>query len=90
MGDLINGIFLGGVYTTVALGLTLVFGVMRLVNLAHGELLVGGGFLAYSVTSLLGVDPLIALLLVVPAVMAICTRADFEMTTSRPLTRIEP
>jgi branched-chain amino acid transport system permease protein len=71
MGDLVNGIFLGGVYTTVALGLTLVFGVMRLVNLAHGELLVGGGFLAYSVMSWLGVGPLVALAVVVPLVAAI-------------------
>jgi branched-chain amino acid transport system permease protein len=71
MDDLINGIFIGGVYTTVALGLTLVFGVMRLVNLAHGELLVGGGFLAYTVTTWLGTDPLVALLIVVPALMAI-------------------
>ena len=72
MGDLINGIFLGGVYTTVALGLTLVFGVMRLVNLAHGELLVGGGFLAYTVTTWLGIDPLVALVVVAPALMAVC------------------
>jgi branched-chain amino acid transport system permease protein len=71
MDDLINGIFLGGVYTTVALGLTLVFGVMRLVNLAHGELLVGGGFLAYTVSSWLGLDPLVALVVVVPVVMAV-------------------
>jgi branched-chain amino acid transport system permease protein len=71
MGDLINGIFVGGVYTSVALGLTLVFGVMRLVNLAHGELLVGGGFLAYTVTSQLGIDPLVALLLVAPALMLV-------------------
>jgi branched-chain amino acid transport system permease protein len=71
MADLINGIFLGGVYTTVALGLTLVFGVMRLVNLAHGELLVGGGFLAYSAMSWLGLDPLVALVVVVPAAMVV-------------------
>jgi len=71
MGDLINGIFIGGVYTTVALGLTLVFGVMRLVNLAHGELLVAGGFLAFSVVGWLGVDPLVALVIVVPAAIAV-------------------
>jgi branched-chain amino acid transport system permease protein len=71
MGELINGIFVGGVYTSVALGLTLVFGVMRLVNLAHGELLVGGGFLAYTVASRLGIDPLVALVVVAPALMLV-------------------
>jgi branched-chain amino acid transport system permease protein len=66
--ELINGILLGGLYATVALGLTLVFGVMRLVNLAHGEMLVGAAYLSYFFSSQLGLDPLVSLALVAPAV----------------------
>jgi branched-chain amino acid transport system permease protein len=68
MHELINGILLGGLYASVALGLTLVFGVMRLVNLAHGELLVGAAYVSYSITSHVGLDPLVSLLIAVPAV----------------------
>jgi branched-chain amino acid transport system permease protein len=71
MSELISAIFLGGMYATVSLGLTLVFGVMRLVNLAHGELLVGGGYLAFFFSEHLNLDPFVSLLLVIPAVMAI-------------------
>jgi branched-chain amino acid transport system permease protein len=66
---IVNGLLLGGLYTVIALGLSLVFGVMRMINLAYGEFLVGGAFLAYYVTDGLGVDPLVSLLIVVPAFM---------------------
>jgi branched-chain amino acid transport system permease protein len=68
---IVNGLLLGGLYATVALGLSLVFGVLRLVNLAHGELLIGGAFLSYLVVDGLGIDPLLSLVLVIPAVFAI-------------------
>ena len=71
MNQLITALFLGGLYATVSLGLTLVFGVMRLVNLAHGELLMGGGYLALFCSQHLGMDPFLSLVLVVPALMAI-------------------
>ncbi len=64
---IVNGILLGGLYTVIALGLSLIFGVMRLVNLAHGVFVIGGGYLSYLVTSHLGLDPLLALVLVAPA-----------------------
>jgi branched-chain amino acid transport system permease protein len=63
---LIDGLFLGGLYASTALGLTLVFGVMRVVNLAHGELLIGGCYLAYALSVGLGLDPLLSLLIVAP------------------------
>jgi branched-chain amino acid transport system permease protein len=68
---IVNGLLLGGLYTVIALGLSLVFGVMRMINLAYGEFLVGGAFLAYYVTDGLGVDPLVSLLIVVPAFMVL-------------------
>jgi branched-chain amino acid transport system permease protein len=71
MNHILDGVLLGGLYAGSALGLTLVFGVMRLVNLAHGEFLVGGGYLAVVVVSRLGVDPLLAVAIVAPIMFAI-------------------
>lgn len=68
---LVNGAFVGGLYAMIALGLSLVFGVMRLVNLAHGAFVLAGGYLAYFVAGHLGLDPLVCLLLVCPAMFAI-------------------
>jgi branched-chain amino acid transport system permease protein len=62
----VQGLLLGGVYALFACGLSLVFGVLRIVNLAHGDLTVLAAFLGIVVTSALGVHPLLALLVVVP------------------------
>jgi branched-chain amino acid transport system permease protein len=60
---LINGILLGGLYGILGLGLALVFGVMRVINVAHGEFIVGAAFLALMVTSFFpGMSPLIAII----------------------------
>ena len=64
----LHGLGIGGLFAVIALGLSLVFGVMRLINLAHGELIVLGAYLAYSVTQLTGIDPLLSILIVAPAV----------------------
>ncbi len=54
---LVTGLLLGGLFTVTALGLSLVFGVMRLINLVHGELLVLGAFLAFELGKHGGLDP---------------------------------
>lgn len=72
MNELLNGLMIGGLYAAVSLGLTLVFGVMRLVNLAHGEFVIGGAYLAVFVVSRLHINPLLSLLLVIPGVMLVC------------------
>jgi branched-chain amino acid transport system permease protein len=54
---LLNGILLGGVYSLVAVGLTLIFGVMRVVNFAHGDMMVWGMYLAWLLAGRAGVDP---------------------------------
>lgn len=64
MDVLVQGILLGGLYATTALGLSLVFGVIRMVNLAHGDLLVVGAYLTAVLVGALGGDPL---LLAIPA-----------------------
>src|SRR5260221_5663019 len=68
---LIDGFFLGGLYVTIAVGLTLVFGVMNMVNLAQGEFLIGAAYLAYSVTTHVNLDPLLSLIIVVPIMFVI-------------------
>jgi branched-chain amino acid transport system permease protein len=68
---ILNGLLLGGVYAVAGLGLSLVFGVLRLVNLAHGELLVGGGYLGYALQRHLGLDPLLGMVFVIPTVFVI-------------------
>jgi branched-chain amino acid transport system permease protein len=63
----VQGTLLGGLYALFAAGLSLIFGVMRLVNIAHGDLIVLGAYLGLTVTTVLGVHPIMALGLVVPA-----------------------
>lgn len=67
----IQGTLLGGLYALFAAGLSLIFGVMRLVNIAHGDLIVLAAYLALTVTMALGLHPLPALLIVVPAMAAL-------------------
>jgi branched-chain amino acid transport system permease protein len=62
----LDGILLGGLYALFAAGLSLIFGVMRLVNIAHGDLIVLSAFIALMLTAHLGVHPLASLVLVVP------------------------
>lgn len=62
----VQGVLLGGLYALFATGLSLIFGVMRLVNLAHGDLSILAAFLAVMTVQTLDVDPLLALALVAP------------------------
>lgn len=64
MDILVSGLLLGGLYATTALGLSLVFGTLRMVNLAHGEFLMLGAYLTSILVVVLGADPL---LVAVPA-----------------------
>jgi branched-chain amino acid transport system permease protein len=67
----LQGVLLGGLYALFATGLSLIFGVMRLVNIAHGDLIVLAAFVALVVTQGLGLPPLLSLLVVVPAMAAV-------------------
>jgi branched-chain amino acid transport system permease protein len=67
---IIQGILVGGLYALFAAGLSLIFGVMRLVNIAHGDLIVAVAFLAWSIIQATGLHPLVSLLFVVPLAMA--------------------
>jgi branched-chain amino acid transport system permease protein len=63
---ILQGVLIGGLYAMFAAGLSLIFGVMRLVNIAHGDLIVLAAYVALLVTQSLGIDPLTSLILVVP------------------------
>ena len=65
---LIQGVLLGGLYALFAAGLSLIFGVMRLVNIAHGDLIIVAAYMAFVVTTTFGVGPFVALIIILPAV----------------------
>src|SRR3974390_1295760 len=66
LNTIVQGVLTGGLYAMFAAGLSLIFGVMRLVNIAHGDFIVLAAYLALVVTETLGLDPLVSLIVVVP------------------------
>jgi branched-chain amino acid transport system permease protein len=68
---IVQGALLGGLYALFAAGLSLMFGVMRLVNIAHGDLIVLSAYLCLVVVQATGLHPLVSLLLVVPIMFAV-------------------
>ncbi|HEV8307480.1 MAG TPA: branched-chain amino acid ABC transporter permease [Methylomirabilota bacterium] len=64
--QLVLGLLLGGLYGLAAAGLSLIFGVLKVLNVAHGELIMVGGYVAFWLFALLGLDPFVSLLLVIP------------------------
>ena len=71
LNAILQGVMLGGLYALVAAGLSLIFGVMRLVNIAHGDLIVLGAYLALLVVGATGLHPLLSLVIVVPLMAAL-------------------
>jgi branched-chain amino acid transport system permease protein len=65
---LINGILLGGLYAVIGIGLSIIFGIMRQVNLAHGDLMILSSYLSLVFLQLLGLQPLLTLVFVLPAI----------------------
>lgn len=65
----VQGVFLGGLYALFACGLSLLFGVMRIINLAHGDIAVLGAFLVWVVATELHLSPFLALLLALPVML---------------------
>ena len=68
---IIQGVLTGGLYAMFAAGLALIFGVMRLVNIAHGDLIVLAAYLALVATDALALNPLAAIVIVAPAMAAV-------------------
>ncbi len=68
---IVQGVLLGGLFALFATGLSLAFGVMRFVNLAHGDLAILAAFLTWSAVDVFGVSPWVALVLIVPVMAGI-------------------
>ena len=71
LNTLIQGILLGGIYALFAIGLSMSFGIMRLVNIAHGDLIVLAAYVALVVSQGTGLDPISSLVVVVPVMFAL-------------------
>lgn len=69
LSNLINGISLGSVYAIIALGYTMVYGIAKMLNFAHGDVIMVGAYISFCVTSYWGWNPIISVL----AAMVICT-----------------
>jgi len=81
--SLLNGLLVGGVYSLMAMGLTLIFGVMKVVNFAHGSLIMLGMYVAYWSVALLHVDPYVSILIVFPVLFII--GASFQKFLINPI-----
>ena len=67
----INGLLLGGIYTLVASGLTLIYGVLHIINFAHGSMLMLAMFGVFYLLTLLGIDPYLSIFIMVPAMFVL-------------------
>jgi branched-chain amino acid transport system permease protein len=68
---IVQGILLGGLYALLACGLALMFGVMRIINLAHGDIAIVGAFLTWTVVDRWGVSPFVGMILVLPVMLVL-------------------
>lgn len=69
--DILNGLLLGGLYAIVAIGLSTIFGIVKLVNLAHGDLMILASYLSLFLVTALSVSPLLTLVAIIPVMFAI-------------------
>jgi branched-chain amino acid transport system permease protein len=79
----LNGLVIGVIYAVIAAGLTVIFSILKIVNFAHGEIYMMGGYFAYFVISLLGIPPLAAIL--VAMVLSFALSVGLERTLLTPL-----
>ena len=70
-GPIMNGLLLGGLYGIVGIGMSMIFGIVRVVNLAHGDLVILASYLSFVTLSVFNVSPLLTLVLVIPAMFLI-------------------
>jgi branched-chain amino acid transport system permease protein len=83
----VNGLLMGGLYALVAVGLTIIFGTMNVVNFAHGEFLMIGMFVTYWLNRYTGLDPLILIFIAVPVMFlfgALVERTLIQRVVSDP------
>jgi len=67
----VNGLLIGGIYALVSIGVTLIFGVVKIVNFAQGEFVMIGMYISYFLAANFGIDPLLSLVISMPALFVI-------------------
>src|SRR5262249_7069747 len=67
----INGLLIGGIYALVSIGVTLIFGVVKIVNFAQGEFVMIGMYLSFFLATQFGIDPIVSLLVTMPVLFVI-------------------
>jgi len=67
----VNGLLIGGIYALVSIGVTLIFGVVKIVNFAQGEFVMIGMYISYFLAASLGIDPLMSLVVSMPALFVV-------------------
>jgi branched-chain amino acid transport system permease protein len=68
---IVMGILLGGLYAVIALGLSLIFGVVKEINIAHGDLVILGSYFGYGAMTIIGIDPILSLIIGIPLLFGI-------------------
>lgn len=88
----VMGVLLGGLYALIALGLSIVFGVMKLINVAHGDLVIMAAYIAFALLSTVGLDPIISIVVGVPVLFWVgyliqryLLNRAFKLTVDAPL-----
>jgi branched-chain amino acid transport system permease protein len=86
--NLINGVSLGSIYAVIALGYTMVYGIAKMLNFAHGDVIMVGAYIVFALTSYAGVNPYLALVIS----MAACTLLGMaiERFAYKPLRGVSP
>src|SRR5580658_5867349 len=67
----VNGLLIGGIYALVSIGVTLIFGVVKIVNFAQGEFVMIGMYITYFLATYLGIDPLASLIVAMPILFVV-------------------
>src|SRR5437879_13462144 len=81
------GVLTGGVYALMASGLTLIFGVMRIINVGHGALVVLGAYLSFATSRSLGLDPFVTLVITMPVMFVLGLALQWVFIRSRSACR---
>jgi branched-chain amino acid transport system permease protein len=71
MQAILSGVLIGGIYALIGIGLTLIFGVMRIINFAQGDLVMVGMYVTFFLFKLLGIDPFLSVVLTMPALFVL-------------------